>query len=88
MKMNLENIKEKLQKEGYEMISRPLYEYGNCIQGGITKENKNASLDAYFRILIIEEKMYLDFASQVFDNKYFDSEEKLIKYIKDKFTIG
>ncbi len=86
--MILERIKEKLIKEGYEITLRPLKGIGNCIQGGIPKENENSSLDAYFRVLIVKDKIYLDFISQIENNKYFDSEDDLIDFIKQKYSLG
>ncbi|WP_075343118.1 hypothetical protein [Tenacibaculum agarivorans] len=85
--MILEKIKEKLNKEGYQIIMRPLKGTDNCIQGGIPKKNKNASLNTFFRIIIPGDKLYLDFMSQRETNKYFDSEKDLIAFIKQKFPI-
>lgn len=85
--MNLNIIKKKLENEGYEMIMRPLYDYGECIQGGIPTDNENSSLNSYFRVMMINERIYLDLASQIMRNKYFDSEDSLVDYIKNLFPL-
>jgi hypothetical protein len=85
--INLDKVKIELEKEGYQTLIRPLYEYGNCIDAKIPSDNENASLDAHFRILIIENQFLLDFGSQVRKNKYFDTKDSLIDHIKEIFPL-
>lgn len=85
--MRLENIKEKLEKEGYTLTIRPLKGIEKCLQRLISADNEDVSLNGFFRVFIFEEKLYLDFASQRRENKYFDTEKELIEHIKETFPV-
>lgn len=85
--MKLEEIKIEIEELGYKLVLRDLYEYGKCLQGGIPNEEKEYKIDSCFRVLIVDNKLMLDFMSQIKENKFFDSKKEMIEHIKKKFPI-
>lgn len=87
--MKLVEIKQRFEKEGYKTLLRSKKDtlIGEHLIAGINNDNTNFEFGNVFRIWIINNKIMLDFMSQILENIFFDNENDLINFIKTKFPL-
>ena len=88
--MDLKSIRKKLDEAGYKTFIKKsaINKDQEYLVAGLTDKETTLKMDSVFQVFIEKEKILLSFLNiQSTINRYFNSTETLLVFVKQKFPI-